>query len=97
VTKDREELYSEASLQWSQTVFYWNEDGVLEREVFTSSSGDNSTTVYQNTYDENGYLIKTVATIHKLDGVYVNTLEYVTFDTSKLLRFGGRCYYPLNF
>ena len=97
VTKDREELYSEDSLQWSQTVSYWNEDGVLEREVFTSSSGDNSTTVYQNTYDENGYLIKTVATIHKLDGVYVNTLEYVTFDTSKLLRFGGRCYYPLNF
>ena len=25
------------------------------------------------------------------------SVEYMTFDTSKLLRFGGRCYYPLNF
>ena len=97
VTKEREETYTDGKMEWNQTVYTWDKDEVLADETFTSSSGDNVKTVYVYTFDANGYLVKKVATIHKPDGVYVNTLEYMTFDTSKLLRFGGRCYYPLNF
>ena len=97
MTKEREETYTDGKMEWNQTVYTWDKDEVLADETFTSSSGDNVKTVYVYTFDANGYLVKKVATIHKPDGVYVNTLEYMTFDTSKLLRFGGQCYYPLNF
>ena len=97
VTKDREETYTDGKMEWNQTVYNWDKDDVLADETFTSSSGDNIQTVYVYTFDANGDLVKKVATIHRPDGDYVNTLEYMVFDTAKLLRFGGRCYYPISF
>ena len=97
VTRDREETYHDEQVTWSQTDYHWDKDGVLADETFTSSSGDNTKTVYVYTFNADGFLVKTVATIQKPDGTYVRTLEYMTFDASKLLRFGGQYYYPLSF